>query len=310
MKKVVITGGAGFIGSNLAEYLCREGYEVHIIDNLSTGRIENLDGFRDKVTFHKMDINDSSIVDVMKGTDTVFHQAAIPSVPRSVSEPAVSNHANIDGTLNVLLAARDADVRRVVFASSSSVYGDTPTLPKKEDMFPSPLSPYAISKLTGEYYCRVFYSLYGLETVCLRYFNIFGPRQNPESQYAAAIPKFIKAIREGTPPTIFGDGEQTRDFTFVENVVSANVLAMNAPAAPGTVANIGCGTRISVNRLVAIIKEIIGSEIEPQYLDPRPGDVKHSLADISVARDKLGFQPLVSIENGLARTCEYFKNSL
>jgi UDP-glucose 4-epimerase len=305
--KVVVTGGAGFIGSNLAEELLKK-HEVTVIDNLSTGRIENLDQIRDKINFIEGSITDLDLLkEAFSGSDTVFHQAAIPSVQRSVDNPIASNEANVEGTLKVLVASRDCNVRKVVYASSSSAYGDTPTLPKKEDMKPNPKSPYAISKLAGEYYCRVFSEVYGLKTACLRYFNVYGPRQNPESQYAAVIPRFITRVLAHEPPVIYGDGTQTRDFTFVKDVVKANVLAMQSPAEG--VFNIACGKRVSLNELAGKIMEITGIKLDPIYDEPRQGDVRDSLADISSAGDKLGYEPDFDLDSGLEETIRWFRKN-
>lgn len=303
--KVVVTGGAGFIGSNLTDELARD-HEVTVIDNLSTGRLENLDHIRDRIEFINGSILDLELLRrAFAGADTVFHQAAIPSVQRSVDNPIASNQANVDGTLNVLVAAKDSRVRKVVFASSSSVYGDTPTLPKKEDMKPNPKSPYAISKMAGEYYCRVFSEVYGLKTVCLRYFNVFGPRQDPKSEYAAVIPRFITRILQGKPPVIYGDGEQTRDFTFVKDVVKANILAGKCEAEG--VFNIACGRRISLNELAGLIMEIVGRQVEPVYDKPRTGDIRDSLADISAAGEALGYHPDYDMNLGLKETVKWFQ---
>ncbi len=303
--KVVVTGGAGFIGSNLAEELLKK-HEVTVIDNLSTGRIENLDQIIDKINFIKGSITDLDLLrEAFLGSDTVFHQAAIPSVQRSVDNPIASNEANVEGTLKVLVAARDCNVRKVVYASSSSAYGDTPTLPKKEEMKPNPKSPYAISKLAGEYYCRVFSEVYGLKTACLRYFNVYGPRQNPESQYAAVIPRFITRVLAHEPPVIYGDGKQTRDFTFVKDVVKANILAMQSPAEG--VFNIACGQRVSLNELAGKIMVITGIKLDPIYDEPRQGDVRDSLADISSAGDKLGYRPDFNLDSGLEETIKWFR---
>jgi UDP-glucose 4-epimerase len=305
--KVVVTGGAGFIGSNLSEELLKK-HEVTVIDNLSTGRIENLDQIIDKINFIQGSITDLDLLkEAFSGSDTVFHQAAIPSVQRSIDNPIVSNKANIDGTLNILVAARDCDVRKVVYASSSSAYGNTPTLPKREDMKPNPRSPYAVSKLTGEYYCRVFSNVYGLKTACLRYFNVYGPRQNPESQYAAVIPRFVTRILAHEPPVIYGDGEQTRDFTFVKDVVKANIQAMQSPAEG--VFNIACGQRVSLNELARKIMQITGIDIEPIYDKPRQGDVRDSLADISSARKMLGYKPDFNLNSGLEGTIKWFQKN-
>ena len=308
--RFLVTGGAGFIGSNLAERLVESGYQVRVLDNFSTGRKENLVFNKDpSFEFMEGDIrNLDTCRKACEGMDFVFHQAAIPSVPKSVADPISSNEANIQGTLNILVAARDGEIKRLVYASSSSVYGDTPVMPKQEDMIPLPLSPYAISKLTGEYYCRVFYQLYGLETVVLRYFNVFGPRQDPASQYAAAIPKFITSLLKNKPPTIYGDGEQTRDFTYVGDVVEANILALKASGAAGGIFNIARGEVISINFLIEKLQEIIDSHTEPVHIDPRPGDIKHSLSDISRAKNILGYQPATPLETGLARTVKFFNS--
>jgi len=303
---ILITGGAGFIGSNIARSLCKTN-KVRIVDNLLTGRLSNLDGCKEEVEFIECDIRDAkALTQAMKGIDYVLHQAALPSVPRSVAEPGASNDINITGTLNVLIAARDSGVKRVVYAASSSAYGDTPTLPKNESMTPNPLSPYAVTKLTGEYYCKVFHKVYGLETVSLRYFNVFGPRQDPKSQYAAVIPRFIMSIAEGKPPTVYGDGEQTRDFTFVENVIDANVLAMTAKGAAGEVFNIACGERFSLNNLVERLNGIMETDLEPIYEKTRTGDIKHSLADISKASKILRYKPRLGFGEGLKKTVDWF----
>ena len=306
--KLVITGGAGFIGSNIAEELLREEEnEVIIVDNLSTGKMANLRKFDQStnINFVRGSITDLNLLEgVFKGVDYVFHQAAIPSVPRSIKDPIASNNANVNGTLNVLVAARDCGVKKVVYASSSSVYGDTPELPKRERMTPNPLSPYAVTKLLGEYYCNVFNDIYGLKTVSLRYFNVYGPRQDPYSDYAAVIPKFINLVSENKPPVIYGDGEQTRDFTFVKDVVSANILAAKSDAEG--VYNIANGNRISINELANMIMALIGNDLTPIHDDSREGDVKHSLADISEAKKNLGYEPAYSLEEGLRETIEWF----
>lgn len=306
--KLVITGGAGFIGSNIAEELLKENEnEVIIVDNLSTGKMANLRKFNrgTNINFVRGSITDLNLLKVVfKGVDYVFHQAAIPSVPRSIKDPIASNNANVNGTLNVLVAAKDCDVKKVVYASSSSVYGDTPELPKREDMTPNPLSPYAVTKLLGEYYCNVFNDIYGLKTVSLRYFNVYGPRQDPYSDYAAVIPKFINRVSENKPPVIYGDGEQTRDFTFVKDVVRANILAAKSDAEG--VYNIANGNRISITALANMIMALIGNDLTPAHDDPREGDVKHSLADISEAKKNLGYEPAYSLEEGLRRTIEWF----
>ena len=302
VKKVVITGGAGFIGSHLAERLIKQGYRTIILDDLSTGKIENIKEMLNKesVEFVQGSVTDLRLLNrIFQDASYIFHLAAIPSVPRSVENPQASHEVNVNGTLNVLLAARENSVRKVVYASSSSVYGDTPTLPKREDMMPCPLSPYAVTKLTGEYYCQVFSKVYQLPTVCLRYFNIYGPRQDPNSQYAAVIPRFIQRVSEGNPPIIFGDGEQTRDFTFVKDAVEANILAAESDAS-GLV-NISRGESISLNELAKLIIGTIGNNVKPVHQEPRPGDIRHSLADIAKAR-AYGYEPKYSLEAGLGET--------
>ncbi len=304
---MLVTGAAGFIGSNLCLKLLDMGYHVKGVDNFATGSDENLvEPMKNEAFgFKECDINDlETIKDAMTGCRYVLHQAAIPSVPRSVNDPIASNRANIDGTLSVLVAARDSGVRKLVFASSSSVYGDSETLPKDEGMRPDPLSPYALNKLTGEFYCKLFTDLYGIETACLRYFNVFGPRQNPESEYAAVIPKFIRSILGGEPPTIYGDGQQTRDFTFVDDVAMANIRAMES-AATGNY-NVAGGKRISLIELVEKINAILGKDIKPVLEEERPGDIKHSLADVSRAAEAFGYKPEHSFDEGLRRTMEWF----
>lgn len=301
-NKVIVTGGAGFIGSHLAEELAKRGYHVTILDDLSTGKVENIEPLLAKlnVEFIQGSIADIPLLQKLsQGVDYIFHQAAIPSVPRSIEQPLASHEANVTGTLNVLLAARDNSVRKVIYASSSSVYGDTLTLPKREDMLSEPQSPYAITKLAAEYYCQVFAKVYGLATVCLRYFNVYGARQDPNSQYAAVIPKFIRRVSEGNPPIIFGDGEQTRDFIFVKDVVEANILAAKSNASG--VFNIGRGGSVTINKLAKLIISTIGGNMEPIHQDPRPGDIRHSLADISKAKT-FGYEPKWSLEEGLKET--------
>ncbi|MGA9190086.1 MAG: SDR family oxidoreductase [Methanosarcina sp.] len=306
-KKVIVTGGMGFIGSHLTERLLEDN-EVTVVDNGITGRMENIKHLLDhkNLTLIKGSIVDLNLTEIFQGKDYVFHLAAIPSVPRSVKDPFSSNEANVTGTLNVLIATKDAGIKKVVFSSSSSVYGDTPTLPKREDMPVNPQSPYAITKATGEMYCRVFEELYGLPTVCLRYFNVFGPRQDPNSQYSAVIPKFITAIANDKSPLIYGDGEQSRDFTFVKHVVNANILSCKSDKTG--IFNIACGRRITINQLVDYINEILKKEIISVYSDPRPGDIKHSLADISRAGN-FGYNPKDEFKEELATTVEWFKNS-
>lgn len=311
MATYLVTGGAGFIGSNLVEELIKRGEKVRVIDNFSTGKKENIEEFLPKIELVQGDIRDLDAVrEVVKGVDFVLHQAALASVTRSIEHPLATAESNISGTLNVLIAARDAKVRRVIYASSSSVYGDNRALLGREDMIPHPLSPYAVSKLSGEYYCQVFYQIYGLETVILRYFNVFGPRQNPVSQYAAVVPKFIKAMLKGKSPSIYGDGEQSRDFTFVENVVEANILACGKEKIAGEILNIGGGKRTTINQLAKLISRLLDKNVEPIYTNPRPGDIKHSLADITKARRLLNYQPQVDLEKGLRRTLKWYKECL
>jgi len=307
----LVTGGAGFIGSHIVDRLVQDGEKVRVLDNFSTGRRANIEHNLDRIDLVEGSLTDMDTVRrAVEGVDYVLHQGALPSVPRSVNDPIGSNDANINGTLNLLVAARDAGVKRFVFASSSSVYGNSPTLPKHEDMPPDPLSPYALTKLAGERYCKLFTDLYGLETVSLRYFNVFGPRQDPESQYAAVIPKFIKCIMNGESPVIYGDGFQSRDFTYVENNVEANLLACSAPRAAGEVLNIACGDRFSLLDLVDVINRILGTSIEPAFEPARPGDVKHSQADISKAREIIGFEPKVGFVEGLERLISWTRGSL
>jgi nucleoside-diphosphate-sugar epimerase len=304
----LITGGAGFIGSNTVRYLLTRGQNVRVLDDFSTGRRENLAGLEKDIDLVEGSIWDLEVCrKAVKGVRYVLHMAAIPSVPRSVADPLTTNNVNITGTLHMLLAARDGGVERFVLSSSSSVYGDTPVLPKRESMVPAPMSPYALSKLTNEHQCRLFFELYGLKTYCLRYFNVFGPRQNPKSQYAAVVPIFIDAMKRGVPPTVYGDGEQTRDFTFVENVIEANLACCRAPdEAVGKVFNIGCGGRMTVNDLGRAIARAMGREFVPAYAPPRPGDVRDSQADIQMAERVLGWRPLVSVDEGLRQTVEWF----
>jgi len=309
MTTFLVTGGAGFIGSSIAEELLRSGETVRILDDFSSGRRQNIEGLTGK-----LDVVEGSIVDpdtvarAMKGAEVVFHQAAIPSVARSVENPQRSLLANVQGTTVVLDVARQAGVRRLIFAASSSAYGDTPVLPKVETMTPQPLSPYAVSKLTGEHLLRVFASLYKIETLSLRYFNVFGPRQDPKSQYAAVIPNFITAALRKVRPLVHGDGEQTRDFCFIENTVSANLLAASTPnKLSGQVVNIACGDRISLNQLLTMIGDEVGTKLEPEYLASRPGDVRDSLADISAAKSLIGYEPKVRVREGLKRTVAAFR---
>lgn len=306
---MLVTGGAGFIGSHLVDALVSEGHEVRVLDNLATGNPDNL-RYSPKVEFIRGDIRDLDTVQrSAQGVSVVFHQAALPSVPRSIADPVSCHDVNATGTFNVLFAARDAGARRVVFASSSSVYGNTPELPKRESMPTKPLSPYAAAKLLGEHYARLFFQLYGLETVGLRYFNVFGPRQNPNSEYAAAIPKFIRLILAGDQPAVYGDGEQTRDFTPVQNVVDANLGAAFSPLAPGKVYNVGCGGRISLNTLLSLIGEKAGRQVRPEYLPAKAGDVRDSLADIESARRDLGYEPRMRIETALQALVEHLAST-
>ena len=304
-KKVIVTGGAGFIGSHLAGEVARQGYRVIIVDDLYTGKVENIKGLLEegRVEFVQASVTDLPLLkELFQGVDLVFHLAAIPSVPRSIENPLRSHEVNTTGTLNALLAASENGVRKVIYASSSSVYGDTPTLLKSEDMPANPLSPYTVTKLTSEYYCRVFQEVYGLATVSLRYFNVYGPRQDADSQYAAVIPRFIKRVFRGEAPIIFGDGEQTRDFSFVGDAVAATVLAALSDATG--VFNVGGGRSITINRLARLIIRLSGNRIEPVYSNPRPGDVRHSLADISRAM-AFGYRPEYHIEAGLKETIKW-----
>jgi UDP-glucose 4-epimerase len=311
MSTFLVTGAAGFIGCNIVGELVRAGGKVRALDNLATGHIENLAPVRQKIQWHETDIRDlESIRPDFEGVDYVIHLAAIPSVPRSVSDPLASNSANIDGTLNVLLAARDAGVKRVVFAASSAAYGDHPALPRVESQEPRPLSPYALTKLTGEYYCKIFTRVYGLETVSLRYFNIFGPHQSPDSPYSGVLSLFISAYMNGQTPTIFGDGEQSRDFTYVENAVDATLRACTAPNASGEVINVGTGERHTLNETIKLLGRIFGHQLTPRYDVPRAGDVKHSHADISLSRKLLGYEPAVRFEDGLKKTVDWFRSDL
>jgi nucleoside-diphosphate-sugar epimerase len=308
MARYLVTGGAGFIGSHIAEELVKRSQEVRILDNFLTGKRENIASLLDKIELIEGDIKDfETCQHALEGVDFVLHLAALPSVPRSIKDPLATNENNIRGTLNVLLASRDAKVKKVVFASSSSVYGDDTHLPKIEGREGSPLSPYALSKQVGEHYCRIFSRIYGLSTVFLRFFNIFGPRQDPFSQYAAVIPNFITKMLKGEKPIIFGDGEQSRDFTFVSNVVEANILASKAQDVSGEAFNIACGERTTVNSLAKTINEVLKKNIDPVHEEPRPGDVKNSFAEISKARKMLKYEPLVPFNEGLKKTINWFQ---
>lgn len=311
LPRALVTGGAGFIGSHLTEGLLRNGWEVTVLDNLATGSLANLARVQSEIQFFEGDIRDGDLVRAAcEGVDVVFHQAALGSVPRSIQDPLTTHLVNVDGTLNVLIAARHAGVRRVVYAASSSAYGNTPTLPKVESMPAKPLSPYAVSKYVGELYLSVFERVYGLETCGLRYFNVFGPRQNPNSQYAAVIPKFITALLSGEAPTIHGDGETSRDFTFIDNVVHANLLAASAPKASGAVVNIACGSQITLNQLVGAMNELLGTQIDPVHGPERAGDVKHSLADLTLAEELLGYIPVTSFTDGLRQTVGWYREQV
>lgn len=309
--KILITGGAGFIGSNIVEEVLKKGFSVRVIDNFSTGKRENLKAFVNDIELIEGDIRSYHTVQkAVKGVEVILHQAALPSVPRSIYDPITTNEVNVGGTLNILDAAKESGVRRVVFASSSSIYGDTPELPKHEGMTPNPLSPYAVSKLTGEYYMKVFYRLYGLETISLRYFNVFGPNQDPTSQYSAVIPKFIKAMKEDRQPVIYGDGTQSRDFTYVSNVVNANILsAIKQIDEYGIVMNVACHERITLNELVSQLNKVLRKNIIPIYADPRPGEVKHSFADISLINAKLGYNVGIIFFEGISILTSHFKNN-
>jgi len=308
--RYVVTGGAGFIGSNTVDELVRRGETVIVLDDLSSGKEDNLAEVRSKISFIKGSITDLEAVrKAMQSADYVIHLAARTSVPRSVKDPIDTNKINVEGTLNVLVAARDAKVKRVVFAASSSAYGETPTLPKVETMQPEPISPYGVAKYAGELYAQMFGRVYGLENVSLRYFNIFGPRQDPDSPYSGVLAKFCTAFLEKTQPLVFGDGEQSRDFTFVENAVAANLLACEAPNASGKVFNIGTGTRVTLNQTLALLANLTGNKLETKYEPPRDGDIRDSQADIKQARDVLSYEPLVSFEEGLRRTVEWYREA-
>lgn len=307
----LVTGGAGFIGSHIGARLTENGARVRVLDDLSTGHIENLDAIGGDVDFIQAGLNDQDVLRrALDGVEVVFHQAAIPSVPRSVTDPQTTHEACVNGTFNLLCAARDAGVRRLVYAASSSAYGDQPTPAKREDLLPQPLSPYAVAKLVGEYYCQVWTRTYNFETIALRYFNVFGPRQDPSSQYSGVISRFISSLLRGEQTVIFGDGEQSRDFTFISNVVDANMLAAESPDAIGEVMNVANGKQISLNELLEVLKRLTGrTDEKPEYHEARVGDVKHSLADISLARRLLKYEPRIELEEGLRQTIAWFESS-
>ena len=308
MRRFLVTGGAGFIGSHIATALVERGDEVRVLDNLSTGHRKNLDHLQDRVELVEGDLLDADKVpDVVRDVDCIFHQAALASVPRSVETPLDTNAACVTGTVLLLEAARKANVRRVIYAGSSSAYGDQPTKSKSERDLPAPLSPYAAAKLAAEHYCHAFWATYGLETVCIRYFNVFGTRQDPNSEYSAVIPLFVTAMLAGHQPTIFGDGTQSRDFTYVENVVYGNLLAADAENVAGRTLNVACGHQTDLFELVAAINRVLGTEIEPVFDSPRAGDVKESLADITLARELLGYEPSVSFDEGLRRSIDFYQ---
>ena len=309
MTTYLVTGGAGFIGSHIVTALVERGDRVKVLDNLSTGSRQNLAPLADRIELLEGDLLDETVVEqAVTGAEVVYHQAALASVPRSVEKPLETHAACVTGTLHVLDAARRAGVRRVIYAGSSSAYGNQPKMPKCESDLPNPLSPYAAAKLAGEYYCRAFTESYGLETVVIRYFNVFGPRQDPNSEYSAVIPKFVTAMLAGQRPTVFGDGRQSRDFTFIDNVVAGNLAAEHAPGAVGRVFNIACGQQFSLLELIVSINRVLGTNVEPQFAPPRAGDVRESLADIAAAREVLGYEPTVDFDEGLRRSIDYYRS--
>ena len=311
MSLCLVTGGGGFIGSHIVRRLLSRGQRVRVLDDFSTGRRQNLAEIENDIELIVGDLRDAETVKrAAAGVEGVFHLAARSSVPRSVEQPVAANDVNITGTLNVLLAARDAGARRVVYSASSSAYGDTPTLPKREDMTPQPLSPYAVSKLAAEHYCACFFRCYGLQTVSLRYFNVFGPRQNPDSEYAAVIPAFVTHMARGQQPAVFGDGEQSRDFCYIENVVNANMLSFDAEKVAGEAVNIACGERITLNEIIRLINETLGTDVRAEYKPPRVGDVRHSLADLAAAKRVIGYEPAVMFAEGLQRSIEWYRQNL
>ena len=309
MARVLVTGGGGFIGSHLVDRLVDEGHTVRVLDNFVTGRRSNLERSGDRIELLEADLRELDVCQqACTGVEVVFHEAALPSVPLSVEKPGPSHDTNVTGTFNLLRAAVDQKVRRVIYAGSSSAYGDSEVSPKHEGLLPAPLSPYAVQKLTGEHYLRAFHACYGLETVTLRYFNVFGARQDPASQYAAAIPAFVTKLLAGEPPTVYGDGEQTRDFTHIANVVHGNLLAMSATGVAGQTLNLACGAKISVNAVIAKLNELLGTQVHPIYAPPRAGDVRHSCADITLARKLLNFEPVVDLEAGLRQAIDYYRS--
>lgn len=309
MANILVTGGAGFIGSHLATRFVETGHRVRVLDDFSTGSRANLAHLSDGVELHEANLANADACDrACQDMEFIFHEAAVPSVPKSIDEPQHSHDVNIDGTFNLLMAAHRKKVRRVIYAGSSSAYGDTEVAAKHEGLAPDPLSPYAVQKLTGELYAAAFWRCFSLETITVRYFNVFGPRQDPASAYAAAIPAFVTQILKGQSPTVYGDGEQTRDFTYIDNVVDANVLAMELKKAHGEVVNAACGGHITVNEVIGAINAALGTSIQPRYVDARPGDIKDSCADISRAKELLGYQPRVSFEEGLRRTIDYYRS--
>jgi len=308
MGKYLVTGGAGFIGSNIAEALVRRGDSVRVLDNLSTGHLSNMDGFRDRIEFIEGDVTDvKAVARAVEGVDCVFHEAALASVPASVERPLDSHAACATGVVTMLDCARRAGVRRVVYAASSAAYGDQPTSTKRETDLPAPLSPYAAAKAAGEFYCQAFWSTFGLETVAIRYFNVFGPRQDPNSQYSAVIPLFITVMLSGRQPVIYGDGRQSRDFSFVANVVHANLLAADAPGVAGRTINAADGRSIDLLKLLELLNRLLGTNIEPRFAPARPGDIRESQADITLARKLLGYEPQVDFEEGLRRSIDYYR---
>ena len=309
MANILVTGGAGFIGSHLATRFVETGHRVRILDDFSTGTRANLEHISNGVEVHEGTLVNMSDCDrACQDIEFVFHEAAVPSVPKSIDEPEASHTANINGTFNLLMAAHRQKVRRLIYAGSSSAYGDVDVAAKHEGISPDPLSPYAVQKLTGEFYASTFWRCFGLETITIRYFNVFGPRQDPASAYAAAIPAFVTQILKGQPPTVYGDGEQTRDFTYIDNVVDANVLAMEMKQAQGEVVNAACGGHVTVNEVIRAINALLGTSVEARHVDPRAGDIRDSCADISRAREVLGYQPKVSFEEGLRRTIDYYRS--